>query len=282
MVKFDNVGFGYNSNALFKGLSFELKESNIYGLLGLNGAGKSSLLRLISGQLFLKSGTISVLGENPARRSPEFLREIFYLPEEQYLPACSGADYIKLNSPFYPNFNYQFFKDTLQLMGMDNILESKLTKLSFGQKRKFLIAFALATNVKLLLLDEPTNGLDIPTKDIVRKVIAGGLGADQIIIISTHQVRDLERLMDPLLILHKGEMLFNGNQDDLDGKYSFRMGNENSIDAKTIYSETIPGGYAILEEGSGKPTPDLEFLFKTFVLTDGRFSEYLKKLGAAK
>lgn len=282
MIEFSNVNFNYKKKSVFKGLSMKLGESNIYGILGLNGAGKTTLLRLLSGQLKPASGEIFVNGFTPFGRNPDFLQDLFYLPEELSLPAWKASEYQSIHSAFYPGFNQELFDENCRLLGIDDLLDTRLNRYSFGQKKKFMIAFALSTGVSLLLLDEPTNGLDIPGKDAVRKAIAGGLLQNQIILISTHQVRDLERLMEPVLILNQGEMLFQGIPNQLEGLYQYEVTSDGNDRSDWLYSEEIPGGYAVVKAGEGKPSPDLEFLFKSFVLSDGRFSEYLNKKGGLK
>lgn len=278
MIELKEVDFGYGAKRLFQGLSLRLEESNIYGLLGLNGAGKSTLLRLLSGQLKPVNGSISINGHNPFERDPNFLGDLFFVPEEFTLPSLKGKEYLTLNAPFYPRFDHKRFEENCTQMELDReLLNSKLSSLSFGQKKKFMLAFALAAGTRYLLLDEPTNGMDIPGKDRMRQVIAGGLQEDQIILISTHQVRDLERLMEPVIIVDRGKVLYQGRPDDLSGRYSFKMVQNDPDPATVLYSEPIPGGTAVVERGEGKPAPDLEFLFKSFVLSGGAFTNYLNE-----
>ncbi len=180
------MAFGYNGANVFEDLNLEMTRGNIYGLLGLNGAGKTTLMKLMTGLLFPRTGTVSVLGDNPARRYPDVLSRIFMLPEELHLPGISVKEYLISRSPFFPAFDNERFK---RYMGEFDIpQDKKLSKLSYGQQKKFLLSFGLACGSELLVLDEPTNGLDIPSKGMFRRLVAEALSDERVFIISTHQV----------------------------------------------------------------------------------------------
>lgn len=208
MLKIDNITFGYNRNhQVIDGLSLDFMEGGIYGLLGKNGTGKSTLLYLIMGLLQPKKGTITMDGIDTRLRNPEALKDMFIVPEEYNMPSVKLTDYIKSLKSFYPNFDEQTLYDCLNLFEMPN--DINLSNLSMGQKKKVYMCMALAAHTKLLLMDEPTNGLDIPSKSQFRKVIAKGMRDDQIIIISTHQVRDVELLLDHVTIIDDNRVLYN-------------------------------------------------------------------------
>lgn len=209
MLQVQNITFGYNnSHKVIDGLTLEFKEGGVYGLLGKNGTGKSTLLYLIMGLLRPKSGTITMDGTDTSLRNPETLQEMFIVPEEYNLPSVKLNDFINSLKPFYPNFDEQTLYDCLNLFEMPN--DINLGALSMGQKKKVYMCIALAAHTKLLLMDEPTNGLDIPSKSQFRKVIAKGMRDDQIIVISTHQVRDVELLLDHVTIINDNRVLYNG------------------------------------------------------------------------
>lgn len=168
MIQMHGIGFQYSRKPLFDKLDLEIPKGNIYGLLGMNGAGKTTLLKLISGQLFSAEGHVSVLGYNPAERQPQMLQELFHLPEEFLLPRMRAAEYLKLYAPFYPRFDHVAFERYCAEFDLD--MSQNLNELSFGQKKKFLLSFGLASNTSLLILDEPTNGLDIPSKSQFRRM----------------------------------------------------------------------------------------------------------------
>ena len=208
MLEIKNITFGYNShNKIIDGLSLEFNEGGIYGLLGKNGTGKSTLLYLIMGLLQPQAGSVTMDGVNTTDRNPEIMKDMFIVPEEYDLPSISLKSYINSLKPFYPNFDEQTMNECLQMFDMPT--DINLGSLSMGMKKKVYMCVALATHTKLLLMDEPTNGLDIPSKSQFRKVVARGIREDQIIIISTHQVRDVELLLDHVTIIDDQKVLFN-------------------------------------------------------------------------
>ncbi|MBD3392682.1 MAG: ATP-binding cassette domain-containing protein, partial [Chitinivibrionales bacterium] len=188
MVQINDLRFAYRGKKwLFDGLQLNLDGGNIYGLLGKNGAGKTTLLKIICGLLFADRGSSVVLGCNSRHRSPELLQELVFIPEEFHVPSLTAGAYRKYYGPLYPRFSSEDFASYLKEFGIRET--ERLSSLSYGNKKKFLIAFGLATNCRLLILDEPTNGLDIPSKSQFRKLVAGALADDRVFIISTHQVR---------------------------------------------------------------------------------------------
>ena len=172
MIEVSNISFKYagQKDLVFDDFSLTLKQDNIYGLLGKNGTGKSTLLYLISGLLRPKKGSVRFDGVETRLRRPETLSEIFIVPEEFDLPAMSLDAYVKINEPFYPRFSREVLEACLKDFELSTDL--KLNALSMGQKKKVFMSFALAAGTKVLLMDEPTNGLDIPSKSQFRKVVA--------------------------------------------------------------------------------------------------------------
>lgn len=260
MINIHNLNFSYSKKGeLFKELCLEAKEGSIIGLLGKNGAGKSTLLKLVAGLLSPQNGQILVDGHLPIQRKPAFLKQIYVVPEEFATPPITMQNYIKATSPFYPNFDHEKMQNLLQEFDLDGT--KNLSKQSYGQKKKFLIAFALATNCKLLLLDEPTNGLDIPSKSLFRRVMAGALSEEQLVLISTHQVMDVENLIDRIVLVDNGKIIFNNSVYDISERYAFMT--ETDICSKDIlYHELAPGGYRVIKNKNGVDTPlDIELLF---------------------
>ena len=220
MLKIQNVTYGYNSvHNVLENFSLSYEEPGIYGLLGKNGTGKSTLLYLITGLLSPKQGEITFDGVNTRLREPATLQEMFIVPEEYNLPSIMLPDYLKVLKPFYPNFDEQLMVKLLEMFEMKNVNGADLDEngipkinlgaLSMGQKKKVYMCIALAARTKLLLMDEPTNGLDIPSKSQFRKVVAQGMRDDQIVIVSTHQVRDVETLLDHVTIIEQNAVLLN-------------------------------------------------------------------------
>jgi ABC-2 type transport system ATP-binding protein len=262
MIQIENLSFGYSKKKLlYKDLSLKIEEGSIYGLLGKNGAGKSTFLKNLIGLLFPLNGSITVNGYSPKKRLPAFLETIYLIPEEVNVPPLTMHEYKKLFAPFYPNFNDEQFFDYLKQLEVNE--EGKLNTLSFGQQKKFIIAFALACNTKVLLLDEPTNGLDIPSKIRFRKLISSVFTEDKIIFISTHQIRDLDNLIDHVIIVDNGDLLLNSSIEVISEKLSFRTVNEVLDSTKVLYKEeSLKGATIVVENTEGENSKvNLEHLF---------------------
>ena len=262
MIQIENLSFGYSKKKLlYKDLSLRIAEGSIYGLLGKNGAGKSTFLKNLIGLLFPLNGSITVNGYSPKKRLPSFLETIYLIPEEVNVPPLTMQEYKKLFAPFYPNFNDEQFFDYLKQLEVNE--EGKLNTLSFGQQKKFIIAFALACNTKVLLLDEPTNGLDIPSKIRFRKLISSVFTEDKIIFISTHQIRDLDNLIDHVIIVDNGDLLLNSSIEVISEKLSFRTVNEVLDNTKVLYKEeSLKGATIVVENTEGENSKvNLEHLF---------------------
>jgi ABC-2 type transport system ATP-binding protein len=261
MIDIKNLSFGYKKGRLlFDNLNLELPLGNIYGLLGKNGAGKTTLLKHITGLLMPQNGECLIEGILATERKPEILNEMFLIPEEFELPSMNGNWFTSMHAPFYPNFSYEEYNKYLTEFQLDE--SSKLNKMSYGQKKKFMIAFGLATRTRMLILDEPTNGLDIPSKSQFRKVIASSMDESRCILISTHQVRDLSSLIDHVIILDNGQVTFYQSTFDISSKLSFIQTGKDTNGLDIIYAEDILGGKAAMCRNNGNETEiDLELLF---------------------
>jgi ABC-2 type transport system ATP-binding protein len=244
MVELKDMGFGYGSRPLFEHTNLVLEPGKIYGLLGENGAGKSTLLRLLSGLLFPTTGEIAIADHTPAQREPAFLADLFVLPENLNVPALTEGEYVGSLSPFYPRFDQE--RMDRYLSDFDVPRGQKLTNLSLGQQKKFLLSFGLASRVELLLLDEPSNGLDIPSKGLFRRLVADALAENRIFVISTHQVRDVESLIDQIVILHEGSVLFNRAIGDVAANLRVSHGPQRPDPTADglLFSEPTVGGFA--------------------------------------
>ncbi|MGM9674766.1 MAG: ATP-binding cassette domain-containing protein [Bacteroidaceae bacterium] len=208
MIRFENVNFCYNrSHQVLHDFSLELTDGGIYGLLGKNGTGKSTMLYLIMGLLHPQKGRVTVDGTDTALRDPNLLADMFIVPEEYNLPHVSLKQYVDSIAPLYPNFSTDLLERCLRDFEMD--AQIHLGNLSMGQKKKVYMCIALAAGTRYLLMDEPTNGLDILSKSQFRKVVISGMTPDKTILISTHQVHDVERLVDHVAIISNNGVLLN-------------------------------------------------------------------------
>ena len=276
MVTIRDLHFAYRRRTVFSGLSLNLAPGHIYGLLGRNGTGKSTLLRSIGGFLFPRQGNIDVLGYTPGKRQPDFLQRIFLLPEELFMPPLPVRRWVRRQAAFYPRFSQEQFDKAAE--GFSLPLDGRLDEMSYGQQKKALICFALATNADLLLMDEPTNGLDIVSKSQFRKVMAGAVDANNCIVISTHQVKDLENLIDRVTIIDEGRILFDQTMDGISRTLLFRLSYDPQETAAAIYSESsFRGNALILPNSTGEENaPDLEMLYKAVMLRGERLNLLFK------
>jgi ABC-2 type transport system ATP-binding protein len=229
MINIKDVTFGYSTSAkVLEDFSLQFQDGGVYGLLGKNGTGKSTLLYLITGLLRAQKGSVEVDGVDARKRNAEILSEIFIVPEEYDLPAISLTSYVKAIKAFYPRFSDELLEKCLREFEMPT--EVNLGSLSMGQKKKVYICIALAANTKYLLLDEPTNGLDILSKSLFRKVVVAGMSEEKTLIISTHQVHDVELLLDHVVIIDRNRVLLDQKLEESD---------DAPIDIEKLFIDTL-------------------------------------------
>jgi len=267
--------FGYGKKkVLFQNLNLQMQAGHIYGLLGKNGAGKSTLLKNIAGLVFPQQGTCEVNGYNASKRLPAFLQNLFFIPEEVYMPALTAKQFVKSTGHFYPAFDEGQFNQ--MMVEFDVPTDSLLNKLSFGQQKKVMIAFGLSTNTSLLIMDEPTNGLDIPSKSQFRKIIASALTETRCIIISTHQVRDLDNLIDTLLVVHNQKIVLNRSLDEISERLKFST--TSIAGTEVLYSEDSVRGLNTISKNTNESYSkvDMELLFNAIINNNQTITEILK------
>ncbi len=229
MISIKNITFGYTpSTQVLKDFSLEFSQGGVYGLLGKNGTGKSTLLYLITGLLRAQHGTVEIDGVAAEKRQADTLAELFIVPEEYDLPAISLRRYVEALKPFYPHFSDELLEKCLEEFEMPT--DVNLGALSMGQKKKVYMCIALAANTKYLLLDEPTNGLDILSKSLFRKVVVRGMSENKTVIISTHQVHDVEHLLDHVVIIDRNRVLLDQKLEETD---------DAPIDIEKLFIDTL-------------------------------------------
>ncbi|MDH8701730.1 ABC-2 type transport system ATP-binding protein [Dysgonomonadaceae bacterium PH5-43] len=265
MIQLENVSFKYKKKQVFDNFSLSFEQGKIYGLLGKNGAGKSTLLYLMTGLLIPQKGKVLFNYYNVSKRTPAALQEIFIVPEEFDLPKISLKRYVAINKPFYPNFSEQELEENLRYFDLD--MTVNLGELSLGQKKKVYMCFALAANTSLLIMDEPTNGLDIPGKSQFKKFIASRCSEDRTIIISTHQVQDVEKLIDHVLIVEDNTVYIDASVDDICKKLKFVEGETLVDQERAIYVlPTIKGCSALYPNDNEEESElNLEILFNALL-----------------
>ena len=264
MIQIENLNFRYGKRPmLFNGLNLSLDSGHIYGLLGLNGAGKTTLLKIMMGMVFPKGGIYRVLGYDSLKRQPAMLADMMFVPEEFYAPKMTIGSYVDLYAPFYPAFGHDQFNTYMNELQLSK--NEHFNSFSLGQKKKTVLAFALAANTRVLLLDEPTNGLDIPSKAQFRRMLASVAADNRCVIISTHQVSDIEKLIDALIILDNGQIVLHKTLETITRKLSFDTISE--LTGQELYSESSIAGFRVLlpnTEGEDSQI-DIELLFNTVI-----------------
>ncbi len=261
MIQIKDLGFAYGDKAVLKNISMNLEDGRIYGLLGENGVGKTTLLTLLCGLKKPQVGTIDIDGHNPYKREPSCLSDQYYLSDEVAAVNMKAIDYATNYGKFWENFDLGKFNEVMAVL--ENDPQQKMNKMSFGQLKKTYISFALACNTKYLFMDEPTNGLDIPSKTNFRKAVTKYTREDSVILISTHQVRDLENIIDPIIILDRQDVLLNASIEEISEKLYFDYNSE-KIDG-ALFSEMIPGGniQVCLNQTGEESKVNIEALFNT-------------------
>ena len=263
MITLKELSFSYSrKKEVLDRINLEVGSGHICGLLGKNGEGKTTLLNLLSGQIFPDQGSCLVLEEIPSERNARFLQQIFLLPEEISMPEVTAIEYIKMYAAFYPTFRDDICKACVESFEIN--LSDRLSKMSQGQRKKVAITLALAAHTPLLLMDEPTNGLDIPSKATFRRLVASLIDDNQTVIISTHQVRDLESLIDTVLILDQRQTLLNKTLNEIGEKLYF---GPLLPEEKALYSEPTPQGTigVTAREDKEETAVSLELLFNSAI-----------------
>lgn len=265
MITINEISFSYDKRdrdcfKLFNDFSLELNAGSVYGLLGKNGAGKSTLIYLMTGLLTPITGEVLMDGDNVRDRLPKTMSEIFLVPEEFELPNLTLKKYVSLNAPFYPRFSMADMERYLEIFEMGGEMGTKLNSLSMGQKKKVFMAFAFATNTRVLIMDEPTNGLDIPSKSQFRKLVTAGMTDDKLMLISTHQVRDISDILDHVVIIDQSKVLLNASLADVTSKLAFRPLRDG--DQPIFTQESAFGSVGVVPAEVDEETAvDLEMLF---------------------
>jgi len=266
MITVTQLQFEYGRTRIYDDFSLALTQPGVYGLFGRNGSGKSTLLKILSGLLFPHGGTVEVLGHTPARRLPAFLEQVYVVPEEFHLPNISVDVLQKTHAPFYPRFSSADFQSYVEIFEIPR--DKGFANMSLGQKKKAVIAFALATHTPLLLMDEPTNGLDIPGRAQFKSIMARAEHANRVVIISTHQAHDLESLMRHVLFVDAGKIALSSSMETLQRALHMGVSDDPSAAAGSIYQEAIGHQWAYVSpHPGGEPgTINLELLYKALSL----------------
>lgn len=261
MIKISNLKYSYGNNTVLQNISMKLEPGRIYGLLGENGVGKTTLLTLLCGLKKPQEGSVDVDGRNPYDRATDLLADQYYLPDEVAPINDSASSWAASTGKFWPRFDNAKFLEIMASFDMDPSM--KMNKMSNGQLKKTYISFALACNTLYIYMDEPTNGLDIPSKAQFRSAILKYTSEDAVIVISTHQVRDLENVIDPIVILDNKDVLLNASLEEISSKLFFDYGT--TLHPESLYTEQLPGSFIQVRQNlTGEESKvNVEALFNT-------------------
>lgn len=262
MIELQNLSFGYKrNNLLFSNMQTKFEKGRVYGLLGENGAGKTTMLKLMCGLHFPKKGNVLINSEQTKNRSTKMLSNLFFLPEIFAFPELTIKKYLKIYSPFYPKFNATKFYNSITEFKIEK--NSKLNKLSYGQKKKILISFGLATETNIILSDEPTNGLDIPARRTFKKMLTNSIDENKTIIISTHQIADIQEIIDAIVILNNGKIIFNQTFDEINEKIKFDTADSEN-DPDILYARKNFTNFEVIKKNKTKQHSNIniELLFE--------------------
>ncbi|URA10466.1 ABC transporter ATP-binding protein [Thermospira aquatica] len=274
MICLENVRYYLpKQNFLLQDVSLQLEPGHVYGLLGHNGAGKTTLLRLMAGLIRRFDGKATVDGVDIRQRPVNYLQRLSFVAEKPYTPPLKIYEFLDLYAPLYPSFDVKLFHTLAKTMDLNPY--EYLGKLSFGYLKRFYLAFSLATQAEYLFWDEPTNGLDITTKHILRKHIASQVKEHQTMVIATHHIEEVEPLLDAIVILHYGEVIFSASLEECERLFSYKVTNDESLVKKALYAEATPMGYQVLlkREDDEETRIPLSFLFEASIRQVGLFRE---------
>jgi len=222
-----------------------------------------------------QKGSCFFNGINVSGRPVAVLQDAYFIAEEIFVPSLTPEQFAASTAGFYPKFSKADFYQYLKALDVD--AAAAMDEQSFGQQKKAIIAFGLATHTSLVIMDEPTNGLDIPSKVQFRKLIASVLTEARCIVISTHQVRDLDSLIDTLLILHNCEIVVNSAIEEITEKITFGVFKD-TAGMEVLYEEDgIRGKNAIIRNTDGKLSKiDLELFFNAVTTGSNALIQTLK------
>ena len=271
MIEIKDMSFSYKRQPVFSNISLSFDRGSIYGLLGENGVGKTTLLKVISGLQRPQAGMCQVDGQDSFRRLPSMLEDIVFLPDEVRLPTdATPSLYVGEMGRFYKNYSQGLFHELMHELDVDP--DRRFKEMSYGQVKKSLICCALSLGTSYVLLDEPTNGLDIPSKSDFRRILSKRADENSCIIISTHQVKDVENLIDPIIIISHNDVLLNASVEEITRRLYFEYGAAKRDDA--LYSEMLPGGYMnVVRNDSGE---------ESLINIEGLFNAVLKNSRVVK
>ena len=214
LLECKNLCKSYDEKQVLKDVNLKIPKGKIIGLLGKNGMGKTTLIKLINDLLTPISGEVLINGKKPGVESKKI---ISYLPEKTYIDReMKVKDAIKYFEEFYDNFDSEKAKKLLKDLDLD--ANSKIGKMSKGMQEKLQLILVMSRNAELYILDEPLGGVDPATRDYILDTILSNFSEGASVIISTHLISDIERILDEVIFIDKGEIIVTSSADELRNK----------------------------------------------------------------
>ena len=214
LVELKNVSKSFGSKKVLDNVNLKISRGKIIGLLGKNGTGKSTLIKLINDLLTANEGKILINGKEIGVESKNI---ISYLPERTYLDkSMTVEEVLNYFNGFYKNFDIEKAKKLLKDLGLD--INLKLSKMSKGMQEKVQLVLVMSRDAELYILDEPLGGVDPATRDYILDTILTNFNEDASVIISTHLISDIEKILDEVIFIDKGKIILTSSADDLRSK----------------------------------------------------------------
>ena len=211
LVEFKNVYKSFDDKEVLKNVSFKIEKGKIVGLLGKNGMGKTTIIKLINDLLTPTSGSVLINGEKPGVNSKKI---ISFLPERTYLDkSLKVSEVFKYFTEFYEDFNIE--KARMLLKDLNLVESDRLTKMSKGMLEKLQLILVMSRDADLYILDEPLGGVDPATRDYILDTILSNFKEGSSVLLSTHLISDIERILDDVIFIDKGEIILSSSADDL-------------------------------------------------------------------
>ena len=214
LLEIKDLNKSFDNKEILKDINLSIQSGKIIGLLGKNGVGKTTLIKLINDLLTPTSGEILIKGQ---KIGVETKKVISYLPERTYLnKQMKVSEVISYFEDFYDNFDSEKAKKLLKDLNLD--LSSRLTNMSKGMQEKVQLVLVMSRRAELYILDEPLGGVDPATRDYILDTILSNFNENASVIISTHLISDIEKILDEVIFIDKGQIVLQSDADKLRNK----------------------------------------------------------------
>ena len=258
----------FGSRRILTDINLDVTPGEIFGFLGPNGSGKTTTIKLMLGLLRMEQGEIRICGRNIVTDFEEAVKSVGGIIENpEMYKYLTGRQNLEQYARMYGNIPKERFDEVIRLVGLQTRIDDKISKYSLGMRQRLGLAQAILHRPALLVLDEPTNGLDIPSKSQFRKVLASGMSEEKSVVISTHQVRDIDRLLDHVIVIDGSQVLLDESVVRITDKLFFaEQGMSDPTDDALYVQPSVHGNSVILPNHYGEESPlNLELLFNALL-----------------